>query len=268
LQRKTGRPCLVCSHPDHDEIDAAIVQNSEKFSKLSARFKVSIGSLQRHRDSHLPARLLNTAGALQAAADAEFVRLAVTQSASRLRRIQTRADQLESIRAARAAAADPAVPGADTGLLVTRRRSIRTGKDEYELVQDVELDSALLAEERALERAAAMETGEYLAQTGRGSFGAAGGVNGPLVIVMSSGLQPLPGDGPGVARHRITDPRRRASATAAAAGVPLGMGDIDQAPEWIAEDTRQPSLSGMVDDLESDDGPAWSLEDDAGDAAG
>jgi len=150
FQPKTGRPCLVCSHPDHDEIDAALVQNSEKVSKLSARFKVSIGSLQRHRESHLPARLLNTAGALQAAADAEFVRFAVTQSASRLRRIQTRADQLESIRAARAAAADPAVPGADTGLLVTRRRSIRTGKDEYELVQDVELDRALLAEERAL----------------------------------------------------------------------------------------------------------------------
>jgi len=269
LKSPTGPPCTICHHRDRDAIDTELSAPGHNMLAIARKFAVSDDAVYRHREKHLPARLLRNGEALAAAADKEFVKLAITSSAARLADLQEALDGLKVIKARRAAKAHEDAPGSETGLLTVRRRAIRTPDGEgYEHVIDSEVDTALLAEMRALHLAAARETGEWLAQTGRGSFGSGAGVNGPLVIVLSSGLQPLPGDGPGVARHRITDPRRRVTATAAAAGVPLGMGDIDQAPEWIAEDTREPSLSGMVDDLESDDGPASSLEDDAGDAAG
>jgi hypothetical protein len=73
--------------------------------------------------------------------------------------------QLEEVRSDRAAAADPAVPGDRTGLLVKRYRSIRTGPKEWREVIDAELDTGCWRKERALEEAAAKETGEWLAQT-------------------------------------------------------------------------------------------------------
>jgi len=195
---------------------------------------------------------------VSAAPDQGLAELLITASANRLRRIQARAIQLEEIRVARAAAADSTIPGDHTGLLVKRHRSIRTASKEWREVVDVELDTGLLAEERALEEAAAKETGEWLAQHGRGAFGADGsGGRGPLVVVLSSGLQPLPGPAPGAARHRISDPRRLRPATAAeaeaASQVPLSLLDV--------EVTQEGTLSGVVEGLTNDEDVVLDVDD-------
>jgi hypothetical protein len=191
-----------------------------------------------------------------------MVKFSITESINRLRRIQRRADALAQVVEDRAAAHDPAVPGDRTGLLVKKPRSYRVGKDVYREVIDVEVDSALLAEERALEQAAVKETGEWLAMTGRGQFGSGVGGNGPLVVVLASGLQPLPGAAPLDARHRITDGRRKQTATAAemeTAGqtAPLAITDI----ELDSEDTRQGALAGTSEES-FEPGPDVALDED------
>jgi hypothetical protein len=250
----------VCSHPARDRIDALLVAGDRSYPDLAREFAVSDDSIHRHGQTHLPARLLANREALQARADQRFVKLAVTQAENRLARIQRRTDQLEAVVQARAAMADPGVAGDATGLIVKEMRSIRLAKDQWREVVDARLDTGLLQEERALERAAAVETGEFLAQMGRGAFGAGGASGtGPLVVVLSSGLQPIPasGAGPGVARHRINDARRRVSATAAqveghvAAGIPLEFIDVEMPPGPPAlEDTLQRTLSGVSDRAE------------------
>jgi hypothetical protein len=197
-------------------------------------------------------------------ADKQFAKLAITQSLSRLARLQTRADQLEAIRVARASASDPGAPGSETGLLVLRKKVLKTGKETYETVTESEIDTALLAEERAIDRAAAIETGEYLAQMGRAQFGQGEG-KGPMVIVMTGGLHPIETPGPQAARHTIQDPRRtKTPAATAAEALPVSMVDVDQVAEYLP-DTRERSLSGEDLELEGelleqgdDDGPATS----------
>jgi hypothetical protein len=200
---------------------------------LAAQFDLSASAVQRHRDNCVPVRLVRAQAREAASADEGLVALAITASRNRLARIQARSLQLEEVRAARAAAAPAGVPGASTGLLVWKVRSIRTGPAQWKEVIDAEIDTGLLAEEARLEQAAALETGEWLAQHGRGTFGSDGsGGRGPLVVVLASGLQPLPGPEPGVARHRIQDPKRLRSATAAeaeaaAAALPLHLMDLE-----------------------------------------
>lgn len=231
--RPPGPRCASCFHQDRERLDAALVSGDRTYASLAEEFGIPASSIHRHANEHLPVRLLRAGAPAAALADEGLVALAITASASRLRRIQARSIQLEEIRVARAAAADPAVPGAHTGLLVTKVRSIRTGPASWERLVEAELDTGLLAEERALEAAAALETGEWLAQHGRGTFGSDGsGGRGPLVVVLASGLQPLPGPEPGVARHRIQDPKRLRSATAAeaeaaAAALPLHLMDLE-----------------------------------------
>jgi hypothetical protein len=255
--RSPGPRCLSCSHPDRDRLDALVVAAERTFDSLSEEFGIAASSIHRHAKVCLPVRLVQTRAA---PLDEGFRELLITASANRLRRIQARAIQLEEVRSDRAAAADPAVPGDRTGLLVKRYRSIRTGPKEWREVIDAELDTGLLAEERALEEAAAKETGEWLAQHGRGAFGVDGSSGrGPLVVVLSSGLQPLPGPAPGAARHRITDPRRLRPATAAeaeaAGAIPLSLVDVEQQPDYVVavEDTRERALSGVVEGLDLDE---------------
>jgi len=246
--RRPGPRCGACSHPDRDRLDALLVAGDRTYASLQSEFEIDDSVIHRHKANCVPARLMRNQQALSNESDARFRQLAITQSENRLRRIQARADKLEEVREARAAAADPAVPGDHTGILVKRRRSMRMGLHVWEEVVDAEIDSAMLCEDRMLERAAAVETGEWLAQTGKGSFGA-GSVHGPLVVVLASGLQPLPGPEPGVARHRITDPRRRVTPSAAQvetpAGPALGMTDLDLE---VGEDTLQLALSGTPRD--------------------
>jgi hypothetical protein len=261
--RDTGRKCTVCSHPDRERIDAAIVAGVDSFNALASRFELDDSAIQRHSVTHLPVRLVRNAEALQAQSDKEFVKLAVTLASNRLARLQARRDQLEEIRQARASAAEAGVPGDHTGLIVKRRRAVRIDKSTWAQVTDSEIDTGLLAEERAIELAVARETGEWLAQTGRGSFGAggAGGV-GPLVVVLASGLHPLPGSAPQEARHRIQDARRARQMTAAEAEgvdqVPLSMIDIE-----VGEDTRQEAMSGVDVDVP---GPGVAVDEDEDDA--
>lgn len=252
ISRPAGRPCTVCNHPERDKVDAALTDKTITIADIAVQFGLANSSVDRHLANHLPARLVKVAEELAVERESQFAKLAVTQSLSRLTRIQTRTEMLEQIRAARAAAADPQVPGDATGLLIKRKRSIKTSKDDYEVLTEAEIDTALLAEERALERAAAIETGEYLAQMGRGQFGQGEGGKGPLVVFVTGGLHPVPQDAPSEARHRIQDPRRQKAVTAQQPeSVPLSMVDIEQEAEYLP-DTREQSLSGV--DLELEDG--------------
>lgn len=51
-----SRTCTVCSHPDRDAIDAALVSN-EPYRHIAARTGTSTTALQRHRDGHIPVAL-------------------------------------------------------------------------------------------------------------------------------------------------------------------------------------------------------------------
>jgi hypothetical protein len=53
-----GRPCTVCTHPRHAEIDKALI-DGEAIRGLGKTFNLSRQALQRHRDDHL-SRLLAT----------------------------------------------------------------------------------------------------------------------------------------------------------------------------------------------------------------
>jgi hypothetical protein len=247
--RETGRRCTVCYHPRREEIDAALVAGDDSFATLADRFALTTTSIQRHNQAHVPARLLRVQDELVREADRQFAHLTIAQSATRLAHLQECLDGLLTIKARRAAKATANAPGSETGLLLVRKRNLRAKDGTYRTVTESEVDVALIGEVRALHRAAAIETGEYLAQTGKGSFGAGTGVNGPLVVVLATGLQPLPGDAPQTARHRITDPRRRVTPSVAQSetpGVPLSMVDIEDGIE--DEDTRQGALSGTSRD--------------------
>jgi hypothetical protein len=247
LSRPVGRPCTICTHPDRDTIDAALTDRKEPFLTIAEKFGLSNTSLQRHASEHLPARLLRNADALAQKREEEFVQLTIASSRKRLEHLQEMLDGLMTIKARRSAKAHEDAPGSETGLLIVRKTAIHglDGKT-YEHVIESEVDTALINEVRALHRAAAMETGEYLSQTGKGAFGVGETGRGPLVVVLSSGLHPLPAtDRPDEARHRITDPRRRVAKTAAevegSAAIPLELVDVEQTPAWVEddEDTRE-----------------------------
>lgn len=89
--------------------------------------------------------------------------------ADRLRRVEAQAkrhSKLQRIEQARAEAAakDPnAAPGADTGLLAKRIKSIGSG-EQQQIIEEWTLDEALLKEARALEEAVAIELGQRVQQ--------------------------------------------------------------------------------------------------------
>jgi hypothetical protein len=51
------RRCAVCSHPDKEAIDEALV-GGVAFPALVAKYRVSKDSLSRHKANHLPAKLV------------------------------------------------------------------------------------------------------------------------------------------------------------------------------------------------------------------
>lgn len=192
----------------------------------------------------------------------QFAKLAVTSSMARLTDLQADLDALKLIQARRAAKASEDAPGSETGLLVVRKKAIRTADGKFEQITESEIDTALLDQKRAIHRAAAIETGEYLAQMGRGQFGAGNGAGGPLVMVISSGLQPIEEVGPTSARHTIKDARRQKPITSAVPeGVPLAMVDIEQKAEYVVE-TREQSLSGAdLEQYSAPDDEPWPGEE-------
>ena len=50
------RPCTVCSHPEREVIDQALV-DGDSARKVAAKYRVSDDAVTRHRNSHLPATL-------------------------------------------------------------------------------------------------------------------------------------------------------------------------------------------------------------------
>jgi hypothetical protein len=52
-----GGRCTVCSHPDREAIDDALVRGSLTYRELTARYGLSKDSLSRHRATHVSAAL-------------------------------------------------------------------------------------------------------------------------------------------------------------------------------------------------------------------
>lgn len=50
------RVCTICTHPEREAIDAAIV-GGESYRSITERFSVSAGAIARHKTDHIPATL-------------------------------------------------------------------------------------------------------------------------------------------------------------------------------------------------------------------
>src|SRR5262245_13273628 len=65
-----SRPCTVCTHPQRDDVDSALVARVP-FRHIAAQYAISTGALQRHRRDHLPTHLARSQEARElASADA------------------------------------------------------------------------------------------------------------------------------------------------------------------------------------------------------
>ena len=60
------RRCTVCDHPERGAIDKALVAGKSA-AEISALFRVSPDAVQRHKDNHLPARLVKAEEAREVA---------------------------------------------------------------------------------------------------------------------------------------------------------------------------------------------------------
>jgi hypothetical protein len=50
--------CSVCSHPDRAEIDGALARGTGSLRDIAGRFRLSRSALHRHKNEHLPVRLV------------------------------------------------------------------------------------------------------------------------------------------------------------------------------------------------------------------
>ena len=57
------RVCTVCAHPQRGEIDRLLVGGTALYRNIAERFGLSVAALFRHRTDHLPAALVQAAGA-------------------------------------------------------------------------------------------------------------------------------------------------------------------------------------------------------------
>lgn len=57
------RLCTVCSHPEHGAINAALASGEVSNRRIAAQYGLSEAAVRRHADSHLPASLVEAAGA-------------------------------------------------------------------------------------------------------------------------------------------------------------------------------------------------------------
>lgn len=53
-----SRRCTVCQHPDLGEIDAALVEGESSYAVAARYSSVSRAAVERHKGSHLPAKLV------------------------------------------------------------------------------------------------------------------------------------------------------------------------------------------------------------------
>ncbi len=61
------RPCTICTHPQREEIDKALVEGKQAFTSLATLYDVSEIALRRHKKNHLPEQLVKAEGAKEAA---------------------------------------------------------------------------------------------------------------------------------------------------------------------------------------------------------
>jgi len=92
-----SRPCSVCSHPDRDEIDAALV-NRTSYRDISGQYRVSRSALSRHAE-HIPAQLA-AASAAQEVARADTLLGQVQSLRDRALSLLDRAERDGDVRAA------------------------------------------------------------------------------------------------------------------------------------------------------------------------
>lgn len=53
-----GRKCTVCTHPEVEAINAALVADDESYRMIAQRFGISQSAVGRHARNHLPAALI------------------------------------------------------------------------------------------------------------------------------------------------------------------------------------------------------------------
>ena len=66
------RTCTICAHPHVAEIDRALL-SGEPLRNIAKRFAISVSALHRHRHAHLPALLVETKQAEDAARAIDIV---------------------------------------------------------------------------------------------------------------------------------------------------------------------------------------------------
>jgi transposase-like protein len=57
------RRCTVCDHPERPTVDALLLEGGESNRAIARRFGLSKDAVARHREDHLPERLLRAADA-------------------------------------------------------------------------------------------------------------------------------------------------------------------------------------------------------------
>ena len=92
------RVCTVCSHLDRPAIDQALV-NRHPFRRIAPRFGLSVRSLIRHHDDHLP-EVLARAKEAEEAAQADDLRAELRSLRDRTYGLLERAEQAGDIKAA------------------------------------------------------------------------------------------------------------------------------------------------------------------------
>ena len=100
------RTCTVCSHPKRNEIDSALLR-SDTLRSIVARCDVSMGSLVRHRDRHLPVTIAHAKEAretefgenlIQQARDLRARSLAILEKAEAAGQLETALKAIREVR--------------------------------------------------------------------------------------------------------------------------------------------------------------------------
>lgn len=93
------RPCNLCRYPARKEVDAILLEGTESFRSIAKRIGTSPAGVLRHRDNHLPERMVRAHDAREiAAADSLTGKLLAIEAEAR--RIGKKAEAEGDLRAA------------------------------------------------------------------------------------------------------------------------------------------------------------------------
>ena len=178
--------CIICDHPNLDEIDLDLAANKGPMREIEEKYGVKPSSLHRHKRNCLPTVLTEAVQERRLRAGSELLDVALADPERRLKRQSDRWERLHRVIDQRAEAMKDIEEGGDTGLLVRKVKSIGSG--EYtERVDEYAVDAPMLKEIRELEK----QTSEELGQSKeKGSTGAGAG---PAVVIIQPQLILPPG---------------------------------------------------------------------------